>query len=128
MKQFRLSLLIAALFVGLVGTAVANDEHHMAGMSAAGSQVTVKGEIVDIVCYLDHQGMGEKHVECAKTCIISGLPVGLKGEDGKLYLVVGEHKSMNAQLAPLAAKTVTIKGKLVSRDGFNMIENAEIVK
>ena len=57
-----------------------------------------------------------------------GLPVGIKATDGKTYLLVGEHKPLNATLAPLAAKTITVKGKAVSRDGFNMIENAEIVK
>ena len=54
--------------------------------------------------------------------------MGLKAEDGKLYLLVGEHKPINASLADAAAKTVTVKGKLVSRDGINMIENAEIVQ
>jgi hypothetical protein len=57
-----------------------------------------------------------------------GLPVGIKASDGKTYLLIGEHKPMNEQLAPLAAKEITVKGKAVSRDGFNMIENAEIVK
>jgi hypothetical protein len=31
-------------------------------------------------------------------------------------------------LAPYGGKTVTLKGKIVSRDGINMIENAELVK
>jgi hypothetical protein len=31
-------------------------------------------------------------------------------------------------LAAYAAKTVTLKGKLVSRDGINMLVNAELVK
>ena len=48
--------------------------------------------------------------------------------DGKTYLLIGEHKPINSELVSLAAKTITVKGKLVSRDGFNMIENAEIVK
>ena len=91
------------------------------------SSFSAKGEIVDLACYLDHGAMGAKHADCAKTCITSGLPVGLKAEDGKLYLLIGEHKPVNASLAAFAAKTVTVKGKRVSRDGINMIENAEIV-
>lgn len=100
----------------------------MKGAAMPSSSVSVKGEIVDMVCYLDHGATGAKHAQCAKTCITSGLPVGLKAEDGKLYLLVGEHKPINASLADAAAKTVTVKGKLVSRDGINMIENAEIVQ
>jgi hypothetical protein len=90
--------------------------------------ITVKGEIVDLVCYLDHEAQGAKHADCAKTCIESGLPVGIKTAEGKIYMLVGDHKPLNEKLAPLAAKTVTIRGKAVSRGGFNMIENAEIVE
>ncbi|HTS19157.1 MAG TPA: hypothetical protein VMP11_16395 [Verrucomicrobiae bacterium] len=95
---------------------------------AADETVTVKGEVLDMACYLDHGAHGEKHAQCAATCISSGLPVGIKGEDGKVYLLIGEHKPLNSELAPYAAKTITVKGKLVSRDGINMIENAEIQK
>jgi len=94
----------------------------------ADSTVTVKGEVVDMACYLDHGAHGEKHAECAATCIQSGLPVGIKGEDGKTYLLIGEHKPLNKTLAEYAGKTITVKGKLATRDGINMIENAEIQK
>ena len=90
--------------------------------------VTVKGEVLDMACYLDHGAHGEKHAQCAAKCIESGLPVGIKSEDGKVYLLIGEHKPLNSELAQYAAKTITVKGKLVSRDGINMIENAEIQK
>lgn len=46
----------------------------------------------------------------------------------KIYLLIGDHKPMNNELAQYAAQTITVKGKAVSRDGLNMIENAEIVK
>jgi len=90
--------------------------------------VTVKGEVIDMVCYTDSGASGKDHADCAKTCISSGLPVGLKGQDGKIYLLIGEHKPMNKELAKYAAETITVKGKEVSRDGVNMIENAEIIK
>ena len=90
--------------------------------------VTVKGEVIDMVCYTDSGLSGKDHADCAKTCISLGLPVGLKGEDGKTYLLIGDHKPMNEELVNYAAQTITVKGKVVSRDGFNMIENAEIVK
>jgi hypothetical protein len=89
---------------------------------------TITGEVVDLMCYLDHGAKGEKHASCAKTCIESGGPVGLLTKDNQLYLVIGEHKPMNDKLAPLAAKTITLKGKIVERNGVKMIENAEIQK
>ena len=91
-------------------------------------QVTVTGEVIDLVCYIDHGATGADHADCARKCIGMGLPVGLKTDGGETYMLVGEHKPINEKLSPLAAKTVTVKGKAVERDGFYMIENAEIVK
>lgn len=92
------------------------------------NSATVKGEVIDLVCYTDSGARGPDHADCAKVCINAGLPVGLRAEDGKVYMLVGEHKPLNSTLAQYAAKTVTMRGKLVSRDGINMLENAEIVK
>jgi hypothetical protein len=97
-------------------------------MAKSGSTVTVTGEVLDMACYLDHGASGEKHAGCAEKCISSGLPVGLKSADGTVYLLIGEHKPANAELAPYAAKTITVKGKFVNRDGINLLENIEIVK
>ena len=103
------------------------EEHEGHEHAAAPATVTVTGEVLDMACYLDHGATGAKHADCAKTCLESGLPAGIKGQDGKVYLLIGEHKPINALLAPLAAKTITVRGKAVSRDGVNMIENVEIV-
>ena len=95
---------------------------------AAGETKKITGEVVDMACYLDHGATGEKHADCAKKCITGGLPVGLKADDGKTYLLIGEHASINADLAQYAAKKITVEGKVASRDGMNMIENAVIQK
>jgi hypothetical protein len=89
---------------------------------------TIKGEVVDLMCYLDHGAKGEKHKGCASGCIKGGGPVGLLTEDDQLYLVVGDHKPLNAELAAKAAETVTLKGKVVEKHGMKMIENAELEK
>jgi hypothetical protein len=86
----------------------------------------VTGEVVDLMCYLDHGAKGEKHAGCAEKCIRSGGPVGLLTKDNQLYLVVGDHKPMNEELASHAGKTVTLKGKVVERNGVKMIENAKL--
>lgn len=108
-----------ALLVGLGATAPL--------LRAADTQ-TIKGEVVDLMCYLDHGAKGDKHAGCAKKCIESGGPVGILTADNQLYLVIGDHKPINETLAPLAAKTVTVKGKVVERDGMKMIENCELEK
>ena len=93
-----------------------------------GETKKITGEVVDMACYIDHGATGEKHADCAKKCITSGLPVGLKADDGKTYVLIGEHKPLNAELAEYAAKKITVEGKVASRDGINMIENAVIQK
>jgi hypothetical protein len=127
------SLLVAAgLWVGAPGWLLAGDpktEQPVAQQAASGADnATVTGEVVDLVCYTDSGASGPGHADCAKVCIDAGLPVGLKAQDGKTYLLVGDHKPLNHELAPYAAKTITMKGKIVSRDGITMLENAEIVK
>src|SRR6266481_5025982 len=118
-KLFKIS--VAA--VGL-GTVLLLPVMNFAADEKAATQ-TVKGEVVDLMCYLDHGAKGEKHKGCAEKCIKSGGPVGLLSED-QLYLVIGDHKPMNDELAAKAAQTVTLKGKVVEKHGMKMIENAEI--
>jgi hypothetical protein len=101
-------------------------EHEHGGDAATSKEVT--GEVVDMMCYVDHNAVGEKHGQsCGAKCVKNGGPVGIVS-DGKAYLVVGEHKPMNDQLAEYCGKTVTLKGKMAERGGIAMIENAEIVK
>src|ERR1041385_8011124 len=90
--------------------AFAAEEHGKEKLDASATK-EVTGEIVDMMCYVDHNAMGEKHMSCGEKCIKGGGPVGIVSE-GKAYLVVGEHKPMNDELAPLCGKTVTLKGKM----------------
>jgi len=107
---------------------IAHANENQEDKTGTSKEVTVTGEVVDLVCYIDHGATGPDHADCAQKCIKMGLPVGIKSDAGETYLLVGEHKPMNGELAPLAAKTITVRGKAVERDGIHMIENAEIVK
>jgi hypothetical protein len=126
-KWFQFAV-VASFSAGLVLSplAFAHEEHEKEKLAAA-SEKTLTGEIVDLMCYADHSATGEKHAKCAATCIKGGGPVAILS-DGKTYLVVGDHKPMNDQLAEYAGKTITLKGKLASNGGIPMLENAEIVK
>jgi hypothetical protein len=93
----------------------------------ASASKEITGEVVDMMCYVDHNATGQKHAGCAAKCIKGNGPVGIVS-DGKAYLIVGDHKPMNDALAEFAGKTITVKGKLADRGGIAMLENAEIVK
>jgi hypothetical protein len=98
---------------------------------------SVTGEVLDLACYYADGASGPSHAACARRCIASGLPVGLKAKDGTIYLLIGKetppssepagkHILLNAQLAPYAAKIVTMSGTIVRRNGLNVLENAEL--
>ena|SRR5438552_4209194 len=96
---------------------------------AQGQEILVKGEVLDMTCYIAYNLSGPQHASCARDCIRSGLPVGIKGEDGKVYLLTGKAgKPVNAELADYAAKVVTIRGKESVRDGFAQLQVNEIRK
>jgi hypothetical protein len=98
--------------------------------SVAGAQeILVTGEVLDMTCYIAYNLSGPDHAECARVCIRNGLPVGIKAQDGKVYLLTGEPgHSVNAELADYAAKIVTIKGKQSIRNGFTQLQVEEIRK
>src|SRR5437879_13427623 len=127
-KPTLMKIAVAATFIAalaVVPLAIAQEHEH--GSDAAASK-EVTGEVVDMMCYVDHNALGEKHGQsCGAKCIRSGGPVGIVSE-GKAYLVVGEHKPINDQLAEYCGKNITVKGKLAERGGIAMIENAAVVK
>src|ERR1700751_2827366 len=117
---------VAALAISPL--ALAQEHEHGKQDLAAAAEKTVTGEVVDMMCYVDHNAVGEKHGQsCGVKCIKGGGRVGIV-ENGKAYLVGGEQKPMNDQLAEYCGKTVTLKGKMAERGGVVMLENAEILK
>jgi len=126
-KPTLMKIAVAAVFIAALTFSLAIAQEHEHGSDAAASK-EVTGEVVDMMCYVDHNAVGEKHGQsCGAKCIKNGGPVGIVSE-GKAYLVVGEHKPINEQLAEYCGKNITVKGKLAERGGIAMIENAEIVK
>src|SRR5512133_495665 len=127
-KPTALKVAVTATFIAaLTFSPLAIAQEHEHGSDTAASK-EVTGEVVDMMCYVDHNAVGEKHGQsCGAKCIKSGGPVGIVS-DGKAYLVVGEHKPINEQLAESCGKTITVKGKLAERGGIAMLENVEIVK
>jgi hypothetical protein len=127
-KLTFMKIAVTATFIaGLAVSPLAIGQEHEHGSDTAASK-EVTGEVIDMMCYVDHNAVGDKHGQsCGAKCIKNGGPVGIVS-DGKAYLVVGEHKPMNDQLAEYCGKTITLKGKMAERGGIAMIENAEIVK
>src|SRR4051812_28099916 len=127
-----LKIATAAVFIialAIAPCALAHDEHSDSGKEKldASASKEVTGEIVDLMCYIDHSAMGEKHAGCGSKCIKGGGPVGIV-ENGKACLVVGEHMPINDTLGDSCGKAVTLKGRVAERGGMVLLENAEIVR
>ena len=102
----------------------ADEGHKHEGPASKGAVVTVTGEIVDLACYMDHEGKGKEHAKCAKTCLVDKrVPAGLLGDDGSLVVLISDHKHEKA-FAPIpgwAAERVTVTGKRTTKGGLNAI-------
>jgi hypothetical protein len=125
---FALSILAGA------GLAWSHEGHHDAEHGAGGKEVAIKGELVDMACFMAHEGRGKKHAECGKMCVLkNGSPLGLVTPDGKVYLLVENHSAAKArkpyaQAKEMVAETVTIKGDSYERGGVQAIVVESVTK
>src|SRR6267378_2460357 len=126
----RIAQLAAAILISASVTALLLKWSERRDRPVAGAQeILVTGEVLDMTCYIASNLSGPDHAECARVCIRNGLPVGIKAQDGKVYLLTGEPgHSVNAELADYAAKIITIKGRQTVRDGFAQLQVEEIRK
>jgi hypothetical protein len=126
----RIGQLAAAILISASVTVLLMKwTEHRHGSVAGAQEILVTGEVLDMTCYIASNLSGPDHAKCARDCIRSGLPAGLKAQDGKVYLLTGgPGHSINAELADYAAKTVTIKGRQTARDGFAQLQVEEIRK
>ena len=81
---------------------------------------TVTGEVLDMGCYMSSNAQGEKHKDCAASCIKGGAPMGLLTSDGKIYLLVENHskKEAYAKVKDHAGEKVTVKGTVSVKGGL----------
>src|SRR5947199_9589584 len=91
-------MLVSAMFaIALTVSpfALAQEHEHGKENLSASAEKTVTGEIVDMMCYVDHNAVGESHGQsCGAKSIKHGGAVGIVS-DGKASLVGGERQAMN---------------------------------
>jgi hypothetical protein len=88
-----------------------------------GDTVTVKGEVVDLWCYLEGGDHGAAHKQCAIDCATAGNPIGLLTDKGDIYVMMGikDHQPGKEVLIDKMADTVTVEGTLVKKGGIQAI-------
>jgi len=110
---------LVTLLVLAVGMTFAQDKMK-AEKKSKDKEVTVKGEVVDVGCYLHHGAKGDKHKECAEACAKAGGQLGILTDKGDLYLSVlpDDHStSPNAILMDHISHKVEATGIVRSKGG-----------
>lgn len=96
----------------------------------ASDQTTVKGELLDLACYMTHGAKGPKHKECAEKCVKGGQPMGILTDNGDVYLLVENHNNPDpyAEAKNHAAETIEVSGSLNERGGVKAITVESVKK
>jgi hypothetical protein len=89
---------------------------------------TVKGELLDLDCYMASGAHGADHKSCADMCINGGAPMGVLTTDGKVYLLVAGHnkKEPFEELKKHAGEEVTVTGTSTEKDGIKGLVVTEV--
>ena len=108
-----------------------------ASAQAASERVTVTGEIIDTFCYLSgvmggpEAVVGTAHHKCALWCAAGGIPVGVLGDDGSVYMVLSVGEDTTSVTPPtlfhLQSHRVTVEGDFVERDGIKYLMVSQVV-
>jgi hypothetical protein len=83
----------------------------------------IKGEVLDLSCYMGHGGQGEGHAGCAAKCLQGGAPMGLLGTDGAVYLLFADHSDASAyeKTKEFAGKQVEVTGDVATKGALKGI-------
>ncbi|SHE66097.1 hypothetical protein SAMN05444273_102190 [Litoreibacter ascidiaceicola] len=102
-----------------------------------GERIQITGEIIDTWCYFSgvmggpDAVVGSAHHTCALWCSAGGIPVGLLGEDGEVYMVLkieGDDQNASGDTnLNLASHEITADGMLYKRDGLNYLVVEKVV-
>lgn len=124
-KQIVIALLVISALVSVISTST------IFGKSDENTEVTLRGEVVDLHCYISRHngGKGAGHAGCANSCISRGVTPGFLASDGKLYVIFNETMtSPKDKIAGFAGQQAKATGIVMERDGLKAIALKAIEK
>lgn len=99
------------------------------GAAPKGSDVTVRGVVVDVSCKFGQGLTGPEHRMCAQVCADRGIPLAILGDDGTLYIPTSAAMpgdGQNERLKEFAEQRVTVTGKSFNAGGARALQIATI--
>lgn len=110
-----------AIGFGVASPAYTEDEPRVV---RPGRAVEIRGEVVEVGCYLRDGSRGEGHKACALTCLKNGGQLGIV-EDGTgvLYPLAGAEPATDpsAAVREQIASHVAVRGRLYERAGSRVL-------
>ncbi len=118
MRSAKFFAILGVLVIFFISNAISQGK--MDSKATPAKEVTLKGEVLDLACYVAGEKKGPEHKRCAVMCIKGGAPIGILTDDGKVYLVVEDHAKPEPyeKLKEFAAEKVAITGVLYQRGGL----------
>ena len=99
--------------------------------------IEIKGEVIDTWCYLSgvmggpEAIVGLAHHTCALWCAAGGIPVGVRAEDGTVYMVLKlkaeDPLEQSDTVMEIQSHTITASGRHYVRDGVNYLVVEKVV-
>lgn len=84
-----------------------------------GARVEIRGEVVDLDCYLRDGSRGAGHRSCATACVAHGGSLAILEDDsGRLFPLAGDKVASdpNAPVRGLVARHVLVRGRVWERN------------
>ncbi len=111
MKKIRIAGLLAALALST------------GAQGQPGGDAALRGEVVDLHCYITRGAKGPDHAACGNACVSRGVSAGFLAEDGTLYVLLGEKPfSAKDAVANLVGTAITARGRVVERGGVKALQ------
>jgi len=96
--------------------------------SADEPEVTMRGEVVDLHCYLTRGAAGPEHAACGNACLSRGVTAGFVAEDGRVFVLLATRPfSVKDQVAGRAGEKVALTGTTVERGGVRALQLRSIL-
>lgn len=118
---------------GMSASEMKNMDHGQKDSTENAKWTTVKleGEIIDLGCYVSHNGYGKKHKTCALECSKNGVPLAfLENKTKKVYMIVTTGHGENPYKEPLKfiAEQVEVDGAIAIKGETTVLMITSIKK
>ena len=130
MKRVMRGMVAGLLLMSPVAVWAEGEHEHDHAHAMGVQEITIKGELVDSLCYVAMAAKGAGHKQCAIDCAKAGIPISmLEDETGKLYTVLPKEDKTGYPESVIShmGETVTLKGDLYENGGqrYVTVESVE---